>query len=129
VSETSSIVSPALAALQGLGIWAQRLAVGGRRKMRSGAAGTADILACVGGWFVAFEAKLPGEKLTPKQEAWGRALTLAGGKYIVVRSVQDVLDAVEHIRVDQVKRAWLIAHGLTAPLGNAKGCKVWRVLG
>lgn len=46
------------------------------------------------GRFVAFEVKTPDGKQTPEQVAWARAVTQAGGLYVVVRSPAEALEAL-----------------------------------
>lgn len=64
----------------------------GRRFYRGAPAGTADILACLpGGKFLAIEAKRPGRKATPKQEAFLQSVRAAGGIAGVAYSVEDAI--------------------------------------
>ncbi len=57
-----------------------------------------DVLACYRGLFLAVECKRPGEDPTEKQQAFLDAVNRAGGRGVVVRSVEDmagVLDGVD----------------------------------
>lgn len=55
-----------------------------------GTAGIPDIIACIGGWFVAFEVKVAGGKPTKLQEVTIRKINEAGGTAKVVYSVDEV---------------------------------------
>ena len=55
-----------------------------------GTAGIPDIIACIGGKFVAFEVKVAGGKPTKLQEAAIRKINEASGIAEVVYSVDDV---------------------------------------
>jgi hypothetical protein len=64
---------------------------GGRDRVFRGAEkGTSDILACIGGRFVAIEAKMQGHKTTPAQDAFLESVREAGGVAIVAYSLDDV---------------------------------------
>ena len=56
--------------------------------------GSADIIACVRGAFVGLEAKTGNAVREPDQIAWAKAVNEAGGRAVVVRSVQEALQAV-----------------------------------
>jgi hypothetical protein len=61
-----------------------------------GLKGSADILGILkGGRFLAVETKVPGGRLRPEQLAFCHMLTSFGGLYIVARSVEDAVRAVE----------------------------------
>ena len=55
-----------------------------------GVAGVPDIIACVGGRFVAFEVKVPGGKLTKLQEITLQKIRDAKGQAFKVTSVAEV---------------------------------------
>jgi len=55
-----------------------------------GTAGIPDIIACVGGQFLAFEVKQPGGKLTKIQGVTIRKINEAGGKACKVTNVEEV---------------------------------------
>ena len=59
-----------------------------------GTAGIPDIICCYRGRFVAFEVKTETGRVTELQKAVLRRINEAGGTAIVVRSVQDVRDAL-----------------------------------
>ena len=102
MSETSTIVTPALCALNGIpGVWARRLQ-SGQVKVRGawmhlGAKGAPDFFAVVRGRAVFFEAKLAGEKTTPEQVAEHRRIARAGAQTFVVRSVREAVDVVREM--------------------------------
>ena len=55
-----------------------------------GVAGIPDIIACVGGRFVAFEVKVPGRKLTKLQEITLQKIRDAKGQAYMVTSAAEV---------------------------------------
>ena len=57
-------------------------------------AGIPDIIACVDGRFFAFEVKTASGKATQLQQATIRKILAAGGTALVVRSVDEVRDAL-----------------------------------
>ena len=59
-----------------------------------GAAGIPDIIACVNSRFFAFEVKTASGKATQLQQATIRKILAAGGTALVVRSVDEVRDAL-----------------------------------
>lgn len=59
-----------------------------------GTAGIPDIIACVNGRFFAFEVKTASGKATQLQQATVRKILSAGGTALVVRSVDEVRDAL-----------------------------------
>lgn len=90
-------VRKAVGALPGVMVMSnpQGLAKVGGRTIRYGlGVGSADLIACVSGRFVALEVKTGDAKLTEDQEVWGEALRMVGGIYREVRSVEDALAAV-----------------------------------
>ena len=58
--------------------------------IRFGSKGAADIFVCANGRMIGIEVKTASGKLSPDQEAFGKALEAAGGIYIVARSIDDV---------------------------------------
>ena len=60
--------------------------------------GSADLVGCYRGRFVAIECKAPDGRVSEAQECWGRAVTRVGGLYLLARagtdSVQDVVARV-----------------------------------
>jgi hypothetical protein len=61
-----------------------------------------DYYCCVNGKFVAIETKIPGKKLTPRQETTTREIRAAGGTVFVIRDEHDVALARRHLE-------WIIA--------------------
>ena len=61
--------------------------------------GSADLVGILkgSGRLIAFEVKLTKKKETPEQLAWHRVVNAAGGFAIVVRSVDEALDALRSI--------------------------------
>lgn len=70
------------------------------RVVRFGTKGQADILGVLRlptgtGLFVAIEVKSARGRLRPEQRAWGAMVQAMGGLYIVARSVEDAVHAVD----------------------------------
>ena len=59
-----------------------------------GTAGIPDVIACVNGRFFAFEVKTDTGKTTALQDATIRKILSAGGRAVVVRSVDEVRTAI-----------------------------------
>ena len=59
-----------------------------------GSAGIPDVICCVDGRFFAFEVKTASGKATQLQQATIRKILAAGGTALVVRSVDEVRDAL-----------------------------------
>ena len=70
------------------------------RPVRFGQPGSADLILCFGGRFVSLEVKGPRGKLTELQEGWARAVRLAGGVALVVRSVDELADALRRLEAE-----------------------------
>ena len=71
-------------------------AMSGGRFIRFGTPGAADLLGLLqGGRFLAIEVKSATGRLTPEQRAWGEMVQRFGGTYLVVRSVEEAVSAVE----------------------------------
>ena len=64
-----------------------------------GTAGIPDIIACFRGMFVAFEVKNTNGRLSKLQEVTLGRISEAGGRAFVVRSLDDVLSALESMEV------------------------------
>lgn len=64
------------------------------RVVRYGQVGSADILGCIGGKFLAIECKVGRDRLSPAQKAWGAAIIRSGGLWCEARSVDDALALV-----------------------------------
>jgi len=70
------------------------------RAVRAGLGkGSADIIACVDGLFVALEVKLPRGNWDEDQERWARRLWRAKGEYYLVTSVQQARQAIAAARI------------------------------
>lgn len=65
------------------------------KPVRIGTAGTWDTVNCLDGRFIAIEAKIGTDKLSPQQKKWGAAVRRAGGMTIVAWSVDDVIRRLE----------------------------------
>ncbi|MEK6879806.1 MAG: VRR-NUC domain-containing protein [Nanoarchaeota archaeon] len=57
---------------------------------RAGVSGCGDITAVVNGQHIEIEVKVGKNKLSPNQLSWGEKIIGAGGKFIVVRSLEDL---------------------------------------
>lgn len=68
------------------------------RVIRYGLVGSPDILACYRGRFLGIEVKAKDGKQREAQVNFQRALERAGGVYVVARSVDDALSAIEAIQ-------------------------------
>lgn len=97
MSETSTIVTPSIKALNGIpGVLAYRVhsgrvkVVGGW--MHLGPAGFPDIGCCINGLSVFLEAKLPGKKPTSQQLSTHLWLRKSGAFVYTIESVHDALD-------------------------------------
>ena len=62
-----------------------------------GTAGIPDIIACIGGRFVAFEVKTQSGKLTKLQEITMQRINEAKGKAFTVTSVEEVKKILENL--------------------------------
>ncbi len=63
--------------------------------------GSADLIGCYRGAFVAIEVKLPGKNAEPHQEKWGRELrAFANGIYIVAHSPEEALLFLKDFVID-----------------------------
>lgn len=69
----------------------------GKHFVRGAEAGTADLIGCYRGVAVAFEVKTAKGKQQPSQIEWEREWTDTDGRYFVVRSAQDTLEALDSI--------------------------------
>lgn len=103
MSETA-LVSTVVRLLNGIpGVKAMRNNVGfvSRKgsKLRYGLGnGSADIIVCVDGMFLALEGKLPREKLRKSQVDWQNELVRSGGYYFRFETVRGALDVVANVR-------------------------------
>lgn len=60
------------------------------RLVRYGFPGSPDILACINGRMIGIECKVGRDRLSAAQTRFHAALELAGGVYIIARSIDDV---------------------------------------
>lgn len=99
MSETSTIVTPALRALARIpGVIAFRLpASTGSYRIRGAGAGAPDIGCVVNGRALFLEAKKPGEKSRPGQLRWQEDARRAGAVVVVVHSVAEAVAAVRSL--------------------------------
>jgi hypothetical protein len=69
----------------------------GRRLIRLGPAGMPDVLAVLrpGGRLLGIECKAPRGRLRPSQVAFRDNLLAAGGLYLVIRSLDELADALD----------------------------------
>lgn len=65
------------------------------RLVRIGTPGRADIRVCAHGLFIEIEAKSPTGRQTPAQKAWQGYVERAGGIYVLARSVEEAVTAVD----------------------------------
>ena len=65
-----------------------------------GTAGIPDIIACIGGRFVAFEVKVPGNKLTKLQEITLQRIKDAKGQAFKVTSAAEVAAILKTLEAD-----------------------------
>ncbi len=77
----------------------------GSRYIRFGAVGSPDIICIVRGRFLGIECKTDDGKQDEKQESWQRACERAGGMYVVCRSVQEAVAALQLARDGQRRGA------------------------
>jgi hypothetical protein len=67
------------------------------RTMRYGLPGQADIAGVIRGQHVEIEVKTPGGRQSRQQGHWQRAIERAGGTYLLVRSVEEAVSALESL--------------------------------
>lgn len=72
--------------------WKNNTGTASRRgfKIKFGDKGSADIIACVSGCFVGFECKTGKGRQSKDQRAWQAKIVEAGGKYFIVRSLDEL---------------------------------------
>jgi hypothetical protein len=58
---------------------------------RFGALGSPDIICVIGGQYVGIEVKGPKKKQSEHQKAFQQALEGAGGRYLLVYSLEDII--------------------------------------
>ena len=62
-----------------------------RRYFRARVSGAPDIICVIKGWYVGVEVKVPKGKQSDHQKAFQEALEVAGGRYILAYSLEDVI--------------------------------------
>lgn len=67
------------------------------RFIRYGAKGSPDIVCVIQGRYVGLEVKTPDGRQSDSQREFGTNLIAAGGFYLLVHSVQDVIEAVDAV--------------------------------
>jgi hypothetical protein len=67
---------------------------GKRWFMKFGAVGSPDIICVIKGQYVGIEVKSPNGKQTDNQKDFQNRLEMAGGRYILARSLEDVINAL-----------------------------------
>jgi hypothetical protein len=72
---------------------------GKSRFMRFGAKGSPDIFAVIGGQIFGIEVKRPGGKQSEDQRIFEAFLTRAGGRYLVVNSLEGLEEALPVVTV------------------------------
>ena len=95
VASETDIQSEILTALRRLGIFVRRNRQYGRGRKAGGLGpGSADLIVCHQGRFIALEVKKPKEKQSDDQREWEAELRRAGGRYYVVTSPGEAVVAV-----------------------------------
>ena len=72
---------------------------GQRLKMEGVVAGVADLIVIYAGRVIGFEVKTKTGKMSKSQKDWKPVFENAGGVYFVVRSIDDVCDALQSLQV------------------------------
>lgn len=75
------------------------LMVGNKRKVKTRNPGMADHHLCIGGLFVAIEAKMPGKELDPDQVKYRDQIHLAGGIFIIYHSIYELVQELKRHRL------------------------------
>lgn len=91
-------VRAALVRSERVTIWRNNSGFDRDRKVRFGLGiGSADLVGLVHGTgrFVGVEVKTPSGRLSPEQRLWGDVVERHGGLYVVARSVDDALAALD----------------------------------
>ena len=105
IKEHEKLVSRILTtigSLRGIRVWENKTGAAYRngRQIRYGLIGSADILGIAkGGTFVAIECKTGQAQLSPEQRAFKKMIENYGGIYIVARSIKDVIDKLEYLKI------------------------------
>lgn len=92
------VLSECLEWLHATGVFCWRNNTGGTkvngRFMRFGMPGSPDIIGIVNGSFLAIECKAPGEGLNENQEKWHAQAAKAGCRPLIVRSLDELKEAM-----------------------------------
>ena len=72
---------------------------GSRNKAMGVVRGVPDLVLCWEGRFIGLELKAPKGRITPEQEAAGRAITAAGGLYHVLRGYDEAVEFLDMLGV------------------------------
>lgn len=107
MSETKSVVSPALALLKAAGYLVFRNNIDQRGRVKCGlGTGSADIIGLLkSGRFFAIECKAQNGKPSEDQLTWGMAVMNHGGRFSFARSPEEALELV------QMWERWEVANG------------------
>ncbi len=70
----------------------------GGRVFKGASAGTPDIILLVDSIFCGLECKTEKGKQSPAQKEAEQAIIAAGGKYFLIRSMEEIRDAIEEVR-------------------------------
>lgn len=105
MTETADVTVPvlcAVTALPGAVFWRQNTGVfktmDGRRTVKVSAVGVGDIMGAFRGWPVAIETKSETGRLRATQGRFRDAWERAGGIYIIARSPEEAVSALEALR-------------------------------
>ena len=63
--------------------------------VRFGCQGSPDIICCIDGQFVGIELKGDKGKQSPEQKVFQDHLDMAGGKYILAKSLEDIINGIK----------------------------------
>jgi len=66
----------------------------GRRKLKDDERGVPDLVLCVGGRFIGMEVKTPEGRVSEDQKRFEQRTEAAGGRYVVVTSVEEAIKAI-----------------------------------
>ena len=90
----------AVSALPGAMVWRHNTGSGklhGRQWIEFGCPGSGDIIGCYRGRAIAIECKSPTGRQSTPQKRFQAAWELAGGVYIVARSVEDAVEGLKNV--------------------------------
>lgn len=78
---------------------------GRKYRVQFGVRGMPDIVAVVNGIYVGFEVKTAIGKQSPHQKLFQDNLTHAGGRYFIIRSLDDLIEAMRIISTNSQKNS------------------------